>query len=198
MECADLRTNLDPAAVIRERASQLYKHGFLQPGQEMTVQVLADATGLWKKGREVNVTALVPKIIYDDTAGTRLAGHTVNSVANNKLLCLYVGDDCYSNMKEYVGDIPEKLRLIAEEGVTVDGVHSTVPCCLIRKWFRVFSEMVFWEIQNGFFGTRKAHVFRTKTVFLEKYPSNTKIQTDLNFESQGPKEHKSGVSSEMK
>ena len=125
MECADLRTNLDPAAVIRERASQLFKHGFLQPGQEITVQVLADATGLWKKG-QVNATALVLKIIYDDTAGTRLAGHTVNSVANNKLLCLYVGDDCYSNMKEYAGDIPEKLRLIAEEGVTVDGVHSTV------------------------------------------------------------------------
>ena len=46
--------------------------------------------------------------------------------------------------------------------------------------------------------SRKAHVFRTKTVFLEKYPSNMKIQTDFNFESQGPKEHQSGVSSEIK
>ena len=70
------------------------------------------------------------------------------------------------------------------------------------------SEMVSCIFGNGVLGnterffrkcvSRKAHVFRTKTVFLEKYPSNTKIQTDLNFESQGPKEHKSGVSSEMK
>ena len=70
------------------------------------------------------------------------------------------------------------------------------------------SEMVSYIFGNGFLGntkrffrkcvSRKAHVFHTKTVFLEKYPSNTKIQTDFNFESQGPKEHKIGVSSEMK
>ena len=45
------------------------------------------------------------------------------------------------------------------------GVRSFVlirPCCLIRKWFRVFSEMVFWEIQNGFFG----NVFLGKHMFF--------------------------------
>ena len=43
---------------------------------------------------------------------------------------------------------------------SLDGTVS--PCCLIRKWFRVFSEMVFWEIQNGCFG----NVFLGKHMFF--------------------------------
>ena len=51
LEHTDLRTNLDPAAVIIDRLKELYKYGFMQPGQDVTVQVLADASGLWKKGQ---------------------------------------------------------------------------------------------------------------------------------------------------
>ena len=76
----------------------------------------------------------------------------------------------------------------------IDHLRRARPCCLIRKWFRVFSEMVFWEIQNGFFGnvflgkhmffvrkrcflrnTLQTRKFKLIEILNRKDPKNTKV-----------------------
>ena len=79
---------------------------------------------MWKKNN-VNATAIVLKVIYDD-ADAKHKGQAVNSVANNKLLCVYVGDDCYKEMKEHAGHIPDLLEDLHDNGVEVVGLHIPI------------------------------------------------------------------------
>ena len=62
-------------------------------------------------------------MIYDHDKEAQHNGQAVNNIANNKILSFYVGDDCYKEMMEQAGDIPEKLGVIGRDGVEVHGIH---------------------------------------------------------------------------
>ena len=77
MESSDFKTNLDPAAVIQQRLQTSVYAVYLdiEEGRQVRVQILADATGIWKKNK-VNATAIVLKVTAPPPPPPPPAPHT--------------------------------------------------------------------------------------------------------------------------
>ena len=158
---------LDVRTVLRSRLQAIKKvhdRYDLPMPDSVQIQLAADAA-TWRKrptnSMMKNFTAFAVKVILaiprgapanvaaqDAPAiqGPARVGDSINSLHNNKMALLYAG----------------KALLCACMPFPCRAHCFATPCCLIRKWFRVFSEMVFWEIQNGFFG----NVFLGKHMFF--------------------------------
>ena len=99
----------------------------LTPGMEIKVQVLGDATTVWRS-MGVNGTTVVLKALYNDknVNGDKDKGDGVNCVQNQRAIGFYLGDDTLAELREHARDLPDQLAKIAEQGITVNGVHVRI------------------------------------------------------------------------
>ena len=121
------RAYVDAETVLVRRIKTLVKQGILvlQPGMKLRVQLLGDATGIWKS-LKVNGTTIVLKIMYDMPHGAKKEGSGCNSKTNMIPLGFYLGDDCLKDMQQYMSHLPAMLQKIQDEGVTVDDTQLDV------------------------------------------------------------------------
>ena len=116
---------LDPKAVVIQRLMELIARGLvkLEPGMTIKVQLLGDATTVWKS-MKVNGTTLVLKVIYNDKDqnGVKLEKDGVNTVENQKAIGFYLGDDTQAQIKLHAPDLPDKLAELCNNGVVIDGI----------------------------------------------------------------------------
>ena len=116
---------LDPELVLIKRLMELVQEGLLTltPGMEIKVQVLGDATTVWRS-MGVNGTTVVMKAPYNDknVNGDKDEGDGVNCVQNQRASGFYLGDDTLAELREHARDLPDQLAEIAEQGITVNGV----------------------------------------------------------------------------
>ena len=115
------RAYVDAKAVLIRRIEQLAKEGILDVhhGMKLRVQILGDATGIWKS-LKVNGTTVVLKVMYDVPHGAKKEGSGVNSKKNQIPIGFYLGDDCLKEMKQYMSHLPSMLQEIQDKGVTVN------------------------------------------------------------------------------
>ena len=93
---------LDPMQVILKRVIELVNKGLLKlyPDMILKVQLLGDATTVWKS-MKVNGTTIALKVIYNDknTDGKKVIGDGVNTVQNQRAIGFYLGDDTQAELK---------------------------------------------------------------------------------------------------
>ena len=114
---------LDPIKVVTQRVIELIRKGLItiQPGMILKVQLLGDATTLWKS-MKVNGTTIVLKVIYNDKKdGKKLKGDGVNTVENQKAIGFYLGDDTHALIKLNAPDLPKQLLKLCIDGIIIDG-----------------------------------------------------------------------------
>ena len=120
---------LDPSKVVVERVRQLGQQGLLQlqDGNTLKVQVLGDATTVWKS-LKVNGTTVCMKVIYNDKQDGKKKEHGgVNCVQNQRAIGFYLGDDCLKDLKlNAPADLPDKLEQLQRGGIQVDGVNIKI------------------------------------------------------------------------
>ena len=111
---------LDPLPVLHRQLKHLHKIGLLDltDGVTVRVQVLGDATGIWRS-LKVNGTTIVLKVWYD-ISGPKLHGQGVNTKANHRAIGFYLGDDCRAELQENLPTLPAMLERIQMGGVDVD------------------------------------------------------------------------------
>ena len=117
--CAEKKTAyVSPKKILIRRLKYLHKRGYinLNDGQAQQVQVLGDATGIFKS-MMVNGTVFVIKVIYTTE---HVEGQGVNRVNNQKAFAFYLGDDCRADVEERLPNMVRDLEDIAENGVDID------------------------------------------------------------------------------
>ena len=117
--CAEKKTAyLSPKKILVRRLKYLHRRGFIdiKDGKAQMVQVLGDATGIFKS-MMVNGTVFVIKVIYPSN---HVEGQGVNRVNNQKAFAYYLGDDCREDLDERLPNMVHDLEDIAENGVFVN------------------------------------------------------------------------------
>ena len=111
-------SRLDPAKVLQEHLRHLHKSGLLdlRDGKVVKVQLLGDATGIFKS-LQVNGTVLVLKVIYN---AKKVEGQGVNTIFNQRAFAFYLGDDDLHSLKESIPDLDQSIRKLVDDGVVVD------------------------------------------------------------------------------
>ena len=96
----------------------MHKRGFIDlfDGHNKVVQVLGDATGIWKL-LKVNGTVIVLKVIYPTQ---KLEGQGMNRINNQKAFAFYLGDDCRDDLERRLPNLASDLADICFIGVEVD------------------------------------------------------------------------------
>ena len=121
------RAYVDAETVLVRRIRTLVKQGILvlHSGMKLRVQLLGDATGIWKS-LKVNGTTVVLKIMYDVPHGAKKEGSGCNSKTNMIPIGFYLGDDCLKDMQQYMPHLPAMLQKLQDEGVTIDDTKLDV------------------------------------------------------------------------
>ena len=116
------KAHVEAIPLLVKRIQALVAEGVLtvEDGMKLKVQVLGDATSIWKS-LKVNGTTVVLKIMYDTPHGTKKEGTGVNSKKNMLPIGFYLGDDCLSEMRKYMAHMPAMLESILNDGIHVDG-----------------------------------------------------------------------------
>ena len=125
---------LDPVPVLQRQLLHLHHRGMLPLSEGMTVkvQLLGDATGIWKS-LKVNGTAIALKVWYD-IAGPKREGDGCNVKANHRVIGFYLGDDCRRELEENLPHLPQVLQQLQDQGLDVeldDGSHIHVNFVLL-------------------------------------------------------------------
>ena len=121
------KAHVEAVPLLKRRIQDLVKEKILQieDGMKLKVQVLGDATGIWKS-MKVNGTTIVLKIMYDTPHGTKKEGTGVNSKRNMLPVGFYLGEDCLGEMRKYMSHLPSMLEAIQNNGIDVDGKHIDI------------------------------------------------------------------------
>eukprot|EP00873_Tetraselmis_striata_P026429 jgi/Tetstr1/446693/TSEL_003632.t1 len=91
------------------------------------LQVLADATRIYKKG-EVKITVIVIKAIIErkNAHGKVMDGWSINSPDNCIKVCLYEGGDSYMDFIAKEGGVIQKVCMLQRNGIQLHGKQFSV------------------------------------------------------------------------
>ena len=91
---------MDASTVLIRRIKVLVQQGLvvLTPGMKLKIQLLGDATGIWKS-LKVNGTTITLKVMYDTPHGAKVEGTCVNTKANMVPTGFFMGGDCLNEMQ---------------------------------------------------------------------------------------------------
>jgi hypothetical protein len=118
---------VDPETVLIQRLEKLVEEGIvhLTPNMIFNIQVLGDATGIWRS-MKVNGTTVILKPMYSETKGTKRKGCGANSKENQIPIGFYLGEDSLVDMRKYLSHLPDALKKIQTNGIEVNGVRVEI------------------------------------------------------------------------